>query len=408
MNDLDLYLVRHGSTASTNHHVVFGQEEIELSDEGRAQVRRLADDIAEEEIEKIFTSPLRRAHECADILSAGTVPVITDDRLKEINFGSCSGQEVSGFPEIFFDKYQSRLTVTTPFPQGESLEDLRRRIDDFNEYLLDQKLSSAVVVSHQWFLNHYLKSLLDLKFGTGSDFIFKPGKVTYIKLSQDGADVIAHNIDSFKILIDIVQSKHLDPEKVRLEFDKRAREREGINKVLSARFDQSVNEKFNNDVQQLLDKHFGGQSLSNALEIGVGIGRLGQYFSQISNRYVGVDFSPEMLANASKQLKERRNVELILSDGNSINFLPLYFDLGIVSLVLKHNNDVRAEELIEKMKGWCRRILLIEHVAGGAGGSEIAVVRPEEWYLEKFAPKKPVVVERFKRANDNILFAIFE
>lgn len=201
--------------------------------------------------------------------------------------------------------------------------------------------------------------------------------------------------------------KALDPKFVSEEFNRRALERQGIDKVLSARFGSDVNAKFDQDVRVLLEKHFPDR-LGSVLEIGVGIGRIAQYIAARSDRYVGVDFSKEMLSHASHSLRHTDNVHLVLADGNSLNFPAKSFDLGIVCLVLKHNNDIRAAELVEKLKLWCKKILLIDHVSGGATGSNIAVVRSTEWYIQHFQPMKSSTVEHFKRHEDNIVFAVFE
>ncbi len=205
--------------------------------------------------------------------------------------------------------------------------------------------------------------------------------------------------------------KTLDPEFVKEEFNKRALGRKGIDKVLSARFSHDVNEKFHKYLDNLLKKHF-KKKMSNALEVGVGIGRLAEYFSKISDRYVGMDFSVEMLSCASESLHKKGvdNVELILGDvaRANIDFLPKYFDLGVVSLVLKHNNDEQAIKIIERLKKWCKKVLLVDHVSGGATGSNIAIIRDKEWYIKKFKPMNPKVIADFKRAEDNISFVLFE
>jgi SAM-dependent methyltransferase len=201
----------------------------------------------------------------------------------------------------------------------------------------------------------------------------------------------------------------LDPREVRDELDRRALQRKGVHKVLSDRFPGDVNEKFDRDVQALLEQHFGGRQLGQVLEIGMGIGRLAHFFAKVADRYVGVDFSKEMLAHASYMLREQSNVEIILADANAgaLDFPEQRFELGVVSLVLKHNNDPRAQELIGRLKRWCKEVLLIDHVEGGAGGSAIAVVRPESWYLEQFLPMKPAALERFFRHEDRISFCHF-
>jgi hypothetical protein len=115
-----------------------------------------------------------------------------------------------------------------------------------------------------------------------------------------------------------------------------------------------------------------------------------------------------MLAHARQLLDSTGNVDVVLADPTELEFPPSSFDLAIVSLVLKPNHDARVEALIEKMRQWSRKTLLIEHVSGGAGGSEIAIVRSEAWYRPRVHPQEARIVERFKQAGDAMLFALFE
>jgi SAM-dependent methyltransferase len=201
--------------------------------------------------------------------------------------------------------------------------------------------------------------------------------------------------------------RELDPGVVRDELNRRALERKGVHKVLSSRFSPETNERFDQEIQALLETHFGTRRFAEVLEIGTGIGRLAHFFHRNAARYVGVDYSREMFAHASYMLRELPNVELFFGDATSseFDFPKAAFELGIMSLVLKHNNDARARELASRLKVWCREVLLVEHVEGGASGSEIAVIRPEAWYLEVFAPLKPKVIHRFRRHEDQMIFA---
>lgn len=202
--------------------------------------------------------------------------------------------------------------------------------------------------------------------------------------------------------------KQLDPKKVREEFNVRAKNREGISKVLSARFSNTINEKFDRDVKNLLAEHFKKEKFENVLEVGVGMGRLAPFFIERSKIFYGVDFSEGMLNEALGTLSEHKNIELIYGDAAEMEFQEKFFDLGIASLVLKHNNDKQALKIIENLKRWCKKVLLIEHVTGGSLGSNIAIIRESKWYIDRFSPKKVKIYKIFKRNKDNIIFCILE
>jgi len=202
-------------------------------------------------------------------------------------------------------------------------------------------------------------------------------------------------------------NKKLNPKRVIKEFDKRALRRKGIAKVLSDRFGIELNKSFDKFCYSFIKKYF-PKKMGNVADIGTGMGRLAKYFSQKCNRLIGIDFSEKMLTMANNYLKGKDNVTLIYNDAVDVDFLPKYFDLGVVSLVLKHNNTTRAIKIIKKLKKWCKKVLLIEHITGGTSGSDISIMRTKSWYLKQFKPMKPVATQLFKRDKDVVLFSIFQ
>src|SRR5947207_14517891 len=99
-----VFLVRHGATVLTAEDRFAGATEVELSDEGREQVRRLAVRLAGEKIAAVYASPMRRTVETAGILAQPhSLEVQTRDGLREVNHGrwdQMTRKEVeAAFPE---------------------------------------------------------------------------------------------------------------------------------------------------------------------------------------------------------------------------------------------------------------------------------------------------------------------
>ena len=83
-----VFMVRHGATVLSAEDRFAGATDVELSDEGREQTRRLADRLSDEKIVAVFASPLGRTVETAQILAAPhKLEVQTRDGLREINHG---------------------------------------------------------------------------------------------------------------------------------------------------------------------------------------------------------------------------------------------------------------------------------------------------------------------------------
>jgi broad specificity phosphatase PhoE len=99
-----IYLVRHGATVLTAEDRFAGATEVELSEEGREQVRRLAARLAAEKIVAVYASPMGRTVETAQILAKPhESEVQTRDGLREISHGrweQMTRKEVeAAFPE---------------------------------------------------------------------------------------------------------------------------------------------------------------------------------------------------------------------------------------------------------------------------------------------------------------------
>src|SRR5258706_604674 len=87
-----LYLVRHGAAQLTAGDRFSGAAGVDLSKEGRAQVKRLARRLAAESISAVYCSPLSRTVETAAILAEPhKLPLIHRDGLKEISHGRWEG-----------------------------------------------------------------------------------------------------------------------------------------------------------------------------------------------------------------------------------------------------------------------------------------------------------------------------
>lgn len=112
MKRKDFYLFRHGETEYNRFGLRQGQGiDAGLNETGRLQAQKLAVYLEEKEIEVIYTSPLRRARQTAEIAAVRLcIAVISDERLLEGNFGAAEGlskEEVKRrWPEIIDNWYK--------------------------------------------------------------------------------------------------------------------------------------------------------------------------------------------------------------------------------------------------------------------------------------------------------------
>lgn len=127
-----LLLIRHGATAYNADHRFTGHSDIPLSDLGKQQAMALGDALREKTLTSIVTSDLERAHETALPIAQSHQVIPRRDRdLRELAMGAWEGLTAS---ELDAD-HQAHLArwrhdaVTAPPPGGETLEQLRIRIE---------------------------------------------------------------------------------------------------------------------------------------------------------------------------------------------------------------------------------------------------------------------------------------
>ena len=83
-----VYLVRHGATVLTAEDAFAGETNVALSEEGRAQARRLSERLAREPIAAFYASPMDRTMETARILAEPhRLEVVPRQALREISHG---------------------------------------------------------------------------------------------------------------------------------------------------------------------------------------------------------------------------------------------------------------------------------------------------------------------------------
>lgn len=159
-----LFLVRHGATQLTAENRFSGAVGVDLSDEGRAQVRRLAERLADEPIDAIYASPPSRTRETAEILAAPHGKAVElRDGLREISHGRWEGLTRAEVEARFPGEYQQWETDPFTFaPEGgeSGVSVLARALPVVRAIVVGHPGQRVVVVSHKATIRLVLSSLL--------------------------------------------------------------------------------------------------------------------------------------------------------------------------------------------------------------------------------------------------------
>ena len=159
-----LYLIRHGATQLTMEDRFSGAENVYLSEDGKAQAKRLALRLADDHINAIYTSPLDRTMETADIIARphGLTP-IQNDGLREISHGHWEGMSRKEVEDNFHDEYMSWESDPFTFaPEGgeSGISVLARALPVIRQIVVTHKDKNIAIVSHKATIRLILSSLL--------------------------------------------------------------------------------------------------------------------------------------------------------------------------------------------------------------------------------------------------------
>jgi broad specificity phosphatase PhoE len=124
-----LILIRHDETDGQSSVRYYGSTDVELSAEGRAQMRRVGAGLRHHEIDLWVASSLRRSWQGARIANGGG-PVRIEAGFREIHFGSWEGltaEEIEARDPVRFEDWQKGVEGFE-YPGGEPRSEFRARV----------------------------------------------------------------------------------------------------------------------------------------------------------------------------------------------------------------------------------------------------------------------------------------
>jgi broad specificity phosphatase PhoE len=162
-----VFLVRHGETEWNRSGRRQGQRDSALTKVGRKQAQKNAELLLHKNVDALFSSPLGRALETADIIARVlSLEVIRVDSLLEISHGGLTGltnEEVA--------RYLARKGLSEPFspdfryrpPGGESYADAERRVTSALGVISEYGARRPCIVSHEMIGRVLIMQLLHLQ-----------------------------------------------------------------------------------------------------------------------------------------------------------------------------------------------------------------------------------------------------
>ncbi len=155
MKGYRLCILRHGRTKANEEGIYIGKTDYPLSEEGKRQLKEMYESHEYPKVEKVYSSPLERAVQSAEILFPDREITEVDD-LREVDFGVFEGLRAQEL--INLDSYKKWLKggLDNPPPNGESLRNMMVRCyTALNGIILDmmhEDITSAGIMTHSGIL----------------------------------------------------------------------------------------------------------------------------------------------------------------------------------------------------------------------------------------------------------------
>ena len=168
-----IYLIRHSQSIDDIENCYGGIADFELTEAGKNKVREREKQIRNYGIEKIYTSPYKRAYQTAQLLNKNiNVEMKIIDDIRELNsHGIRSGVNKELAEEIFSYVYKKQeyknigYYLGKTFLGGEDIKEFDKRVKEAINFIIkDSKdLDKIAIVTHSGVHRSIFKNILNIK-----------------------------------------------------------------------------------------------------------------------------------------------------------------------------------------------------------------------------------------------------
>ncbi|MFL7792155.1 MAG: MSMEG_4193 family putative phosphomutase [Anaerolineae bacterium] len=180
-----LLLIRHGANDAHKEGILTGWTPgVHLNQEGRAQAEALAQRLASTEIEAVYSSPLERTLETAEIVAAPhNLPVVVREGLGEVRLGRWTGQSLEKLRKRRLWRKVQFVPSMMRFPGGESFLEVQSRAVAELEHLSSEHPEQTIaVISHADVIKAAVAYIIGLHLDLFQRLVIAPASLTVLDL----------------------------------------------------------------------------------------------------------------------------------------------------------------------------------------------------------------------------------
>jgi alpha-ribazole phosphatase len=154
---MEIYLIRH-TKPKVGKGICYGQTDLEIDETSFEQELNFISKNLPKDIEKIFSSPLKRCGQLAEKLK---VDFSTDKRLMELNFGDWENKNWNEIDKTQLNEWMQDFVNISP-PNGENYKDLHLRTESYINDVLKTDLQKIAIITHAGNIRSFLSFVLSL------------------------------------------------------------------------------------------------------------------------------------------------------------------------------------------------------------------------------------------------------
>lgn len=182
-----LLLIRHATTAATGQRLG-GRTEASLDDNGRAQASATAERLADLPLKAVYTSPLARTRETAELVAGPhKLTPIPDEGLLEVEYGRWTDKALKPlYKHKLWPVIQARPSLVR-FPEGETIREAQvRAVDALEALVAKHKTTVIAAVTHADIIKAVVAFYLGEPLDLFQRLVVSPASVTVLHLSPGG------------------------------------------------------------------------------------------------------------------------------------------------------------------------------------------------------------------------------
>lgn len=168
---------------------------VHLNDEGRQQAEALAQRLTKADLKAIYSSPLERTMETAEIIARPhDLPLRIREGIGEARYGEWTGEKIEDlaktdlWPVVQFHPSGAR------FPGGEALREMQARaVGEIDAICIDHPEDMVAVISHSDVIKAIIAHYAGMHFDLFQRLVIEPASLSILAFSKMGPRLVRLN-----------------------------------------------------------------------------------------------------------------------------------------------------------------------------------------------------------------------